>query len=264
MWQALQRVAPHVPYVTILTDLADLPPHFWIEPREQRQYFICGTSRAVCQARHLGHQAGRVIRTSGMILHPKYYGLGPAMRDDGLRLLGLRPGLPTGLVLFGGHGSNAMEMILDRLEASAHDLQLIFICGRNERLADRLRARRRRLPTWVEGFTTELPSYMRLADFFVGKPGPGCISEALAMGLPLILERNAWTLVQERYNTDWVRDEGVGVVVRDFNEIADAVAEVLDPRRYAAMQQRIASLRNAAVFEVADHLDRILLEGVPA
>ena len=33
------------PYVTILTDFADLPPHFWIEPH-QAQHLICGTAKA--------------------------------------------------------------------------------------------------------------------------------------------------------------------------------------------------------------------------
>ena len=33
------------------------------------------------------------------------------------------------------------------------------------------------------------------------------------MKLPVIVERNAWTLPQERYNADWVRENGVGLVV---------------------------------------------------
>ncbi len=36
------RARPETPMVTILTDLADSPPHFWIE--RQRQYLICGTA----------------------------------------------------------------------------------------------------------------------------------------------------------------------------------------------------------------------------
>ena len=40
------------PFVTILTDLADYPPHFWIE--RQAQYVICGTDKAVSQARAMG------------------------------------------------------------------------------------------------------------------------------------------------------------------------------------------------------------------
>ena len=68
-----------------------------------------------------------------------------------------------------------------------------------------MRALPRAFAMHVEGFTREVPRFMRLADFFIGKPGPGSISEAVAMGLPVIIERNHWTLPQERYNAEWVR-----------------------------------------------------------
>ena len=44
-----------VPLVTILTDLADYPPHFWLEPVPQ--YIVCGTDRAVEQALAMGTRA---------------------------------------------------------------------------------------------------------------------------------------------------------------------------------------------------------------
>ena len=43
--RAMFAAAPKVPMVTILTDIADYPPHFWIE--RQEQYLICGSNRAV-------------------------------------------------------------------------------------------------------------------------------------------------------------------------------------------------------------------------
>ena len=55
---------------------------------------------------------------------------------------------------------------------------------------------------------------MLLSDFFIGKPGPGSVSEAVAMRLPVIVERNAWTLPQERYNAEWVLEKQLGLVVR--------------------------------------------------
>ena len=61
---AIRRVMPKVPMVTILTDMADYPPHFWIE--RQPQYLICGTQRAYDQAIQLGHAPDHVFRTSGM------------------------------------------------------------------------------------------------------------------------------------------------------------------------------------------------------
>ena len=46
---------------------------------------------------------------------------------------------------------------------------------------------------------------MQLADFFIGKPGPGSISEAVQQGLPVIVVDNAWTMPQERYNARQAR-----------------------------------------------------------
>ena len=126
--------------------------------------------------------------------------------------LGLDPTRPTGLVLFGGQGSGVMLEIARRLA----DTQLIFICGRNEKLAERLQGAPPKAPRFIEGFTQEMPYYMSLSDFFIGKPGPGSISEAVAMKLPVIVERNAWTLPQERYNADWVREQHAGMVVESF------------------------------------------------
>ncbi len=68
---------------------------------------------------------------------------------------------------------------------------------------------------------------MHLADFFLGKPGPGSVSEAMAMKLPVILERNAWTLPQERYNAQWVIERNTGVVLRNFRHVAEAVERML-------------------------------------
>lgn len=109
----------------------------------------------------------------------------------------------------------------------------------------------------IEGFTREIPRYMHLADFFVGKPGPGSISEALQMGLPVIVERNAWTLPQERYNTDWVAEQGFGVVLRNFRAIDRAVRELLQSGKLIEMKQRAAAIHNRAVFEIPAILERI-------
>ena len=69
--ESFSSVFPGRPFVTILTDIADYPPHFWIE--RQQQYLICGSGRAIEQARSMGHPDDRVFRASGMILHPGFY-----------------------------------------------------------------------------------------------------------------------------------------------------------------------------------------------
>jgi UDP-N-acetylglucosamine:LPS N-acetylglucosamine transferase len=241
--------------VTVLTDLADYPPHFWIEPQDQ--YFICGSDKAVAQALAMGHAPSKVFRVSGMILNPQFYECAPlaAQKRAAERTrLGLDATLPVGLVLFGGQGAAVMLEIARQLRRR----QLVVICGHNEKLAARLRALPRQASRFVEGFTTEVPRYMQLADYFIGKPGPGSLSEAVAMRLPVIVERNAWTLPQERYNTDWVREQGIGIVLPNFRRIARAVDELLEPAAYARFRAATERLSNRAVFEIPDILERIL------
>lgn len=254
--QSLRNAMPGVPFVTILTDLADYPPHFWIE--RQEQYLICGTERAVEQARALGHPEDRIFRTSGMILQPRFYEPADVDRCAERLRLGLKPDRPTGLVLFGGQGSSAMVEIARRLERSGRNLQLILICGRNERLRRKLTEYKSRIPMFVEGFTSEVPYLMHLSDFFIGKPGPGSISEALAMKLPIIVERNAWTLPQERFNADWILEKQVGVVVPNFRSIDRVVAELLEPDTLARYRANAAALENRAVFEIPEILEKIM------
>jgi len=255
LWLSLEAALPGTPLATILTDIADYPPHFWIE--RQPQYLICGSRRAVEQARQLGHPDGCIFRTSGMILNPRFYEPTTVDRGSERQRFGLDRDLPTGLVLFGGEGSMTMYEIATRLQSAARPLQLILICGRNQKLAADLRAMRSRIPMFVEGFTREIPYYMHLADFFIGKPGPGSISEAIAMKLPVIVERNAWNLPQERYNTEWVREQQVGLVLRNFRQIGRAVGDLLEPVTYAGMRARAAALTNRAVFEIPDVLESI-------
>jgi Glycosyltransferase family 28 C-terminal domain len=252
--ESVERALGPVPFVTLLTDLADYPPHFWME--RQPQYFICGTRRAVEQAGALGHAADRVLSTSGMILRRDFYEPIATPRAEGRERLGLRPDTPTGIVLLGGQGSTAIRQIATRLETAGLDLQLILVCGRNAALEADLRRRTWQVPVYVEGFTREIPRLMHFSDFLVGKPGPGSLSEAFAMGLPAVVELNAWTLPQERFNAEWVRDERLGVVIGSFRGVAGAVAELLrEPETYRA---NVARIRNRAIFEIPSLLEGVL------
>ena len=251
MYQALSLACPTVPYVTVLTDLADFPPHFWIEPH-QAQHVICGTPRALAQAHAGAGRTAHVHETSGMIISPNFYRDLKIDRQAEMRQLGLDPNRPTGLVMFGGHGSRVMRGIAKRLD----DAQLILVCGHNAVLAEQLKEMRASAPRLVLGFTSKISHYMQLSDFFIGKPGPGSISEAVQQGLPVIVVRNAWTMPQERYNTEWVEENGVGVVLDSFKAIRSGVAQLTE---HAALYRAgVGRIRNRAVFEIPDILEEIL------
>jgi UDP-N-acetylglucosamine:LPS N-acetylglucosamine transferase len=250
MFQALAAARPNVPYVTILTDFADSPPHFWIEPH-QAQHLVCGTAKAVAQAQAAGYLASRIHETSGMIVRPDFYRPLNVDRRAERGKLQLDPDRPTGLVMFGGHGSMMMRHIAKRLD----DVQLILVCGHNSALADELRAMTATAPRAIIGFSAQIRYFMQLSDFFIGKPGPGSISEALQQHLPVIVTRNAWTMPQERYNTQWVEENGVGLVLESFRAVRPAVWELT--ARLGEFRRRIAAIQNRAIFEIPQILERI-------
>src|SRR5271168_5503406 len=86
---AALRARAETPLITILTDLADCPPHFWIE--RQKQYLVCGTAKAAEQAIAMGHTPARVFRTSGMIVRPEFYSQVALNRGAERTRLGLDP-----------------------------------------------------------------------------------------------------------------------------------------------------------------------------
>ena len=88
LFAGMARAMPGVPLVTILTDMADYPPHFWIE--RQPQYLVCGTDHAYEQALQMGYPKDRVFRTSGMILNPRFYEPVTINRDRGTQCSGPR------------------------------------------------------------------------------------------------------------------------------------------------------------------------------
>ena len=258
--ESIRRALPEAKFVTLITDFADYPPHFWIEP--ESQYLICGTDRAVAQAIALGLKREKVFRVSGMVLNPSFYDSPVFDRAAERRRLGLHPDWPTALVLFGGHGSASMLTIAKRLQQSPAHLQMILICGHNEKLAAKLRNLRGPKPMVVEGFTKRVNYYMSIADFFIGKPGPGSIAEALHFNLPVIVECNARTMPQERYNAEWVRQNDAGLVLDSFDHIERAIERLLDGSELERRRGNIAVSKNRAVYEAVEILE-VLFEKAP-
>jgi 1,2-diacylglycerol 3-beta-galactosyltransferase len=101
---------------------------------------------------------------------------------------------------------------------------------------------------------------MRAADFLIGKPGPGSIAEAMVRKLPVLIECNAWTLPQERYNPEWVTEKHVGIVLHSFKEVAEGVRQMLEPTRLAEFRKNVAAQNNRAIFEIPEILARLLGE----
>jgi UDP-N-acetylglucosamine:LPS N-acetylglucosamine transferase len=151
-----------------------------------------------------------------------------------------------------------MLEIAERIAEATPRLQVIFLCGRNPSLLRKLRSLNVSYGTHIRGFTEDVAYFMALSDFLIGKPGPGGISEALAMRLPLIVNNSWTTMVHERFNVRWIEEQGVGTSIRRIRELPRAIEQLLEPANYSAMRQKIEALNNRAVFEIPHILEQIL------
>jgi UDP-N-acetylglucosamine:LPS N-acetylglucosamine transferase len=144
----------------------------------------------------------------------------------------------------------------ERLLAADPAFRVIAICGDNPALFERLGpleasagGRLVRL-----GFTDSVAELLAASDLLVTKPGPGSLSEAFHNRVPVIVTRNIHTIPQERFNTDFVRDRGLGLVVSRTRDIPAAALRLFrDAAGRSAIRERLAALPvNRAVYEVID------------
>lgn len=70
----------------------------------------------------------------------------------------------------------------------------------------------------------------------------------------MLIECNAWTLPQERYNAQWVMEKRVGIVLRSFREVVEGARRMLEPERLAEFRKNLAALENRAIFEISEIL----------
>jgi processive 1,2-diacylglycerol beta-glucosyltransferase len=196
--------------------------------------------------------SGRAISVTGIPTHPVFSQ--PRDRRETSQALGLSAELPTLLVSAGGFGTAKLEATLKALCDLKTSVQVVAICGRNEKLKQEveefalgLKAQRCRPGhghgplLHAIGFTEKMDQYMSCTDLMLGKPGGLTTWESFVKGL-------AWVVVdpipgQEERNTFHLLEEGVGIWAYQPRTLAHKIDELLKGNRLAGM--RANSLRMA-------------------
>jgi len=233
MLRTLAKVKAETSLITLVTDLVATHA-FWFVPGVTR--CLVPTEGARLRALACGLPAER-IRVTGLPVSPRF---AMAAQEDPLavrRRLGLEPDLPVVLLLSGAEGMGPVRRTSRAIANSGVQAQLVIITGRNERLRARLTAETWPLPVRVEGFVHNMHEWMRAADLLVTKAGPSTISEALVMGLPMVL--SGALPGQERPNVDYVVQAGAAIWAPTTSQVTGAVRELFDP---GTMRMRLAHM----------------------
>jgi UDP-N-acetylglucosamine:LPS N-acetylglucosamine transferase len=251
-----------VPYIIWCTDLTRNFLKNWANP--EADLIIALHDEARSQLIDYGVPERKIRVLSGLPVNQKFLG----RRDAASRLaarqaLELDETTPTVLISMGGVAVGATYLFSRELARSGLPIQLIAVCGRNERLRARMEKLARSAPIKirVEGFTDRMHVMMDAADILIGKPGPGTIAEAIAKELPILIDAYREPMLQEQGNLDLVVRQGLGQRIDRDHPLVDTVRSYIENQDL--YHRTLANLRRAKNDKAIEELIGIALEKLP-
>jgi processive 1,2-diacylglycerol beta-glucosyltransferase len=184
--------------------------------------------------------------------------------------LGLTPGLPTLLVVFGGAGIGRPGRMIAGLKNILSPLQTVWIAGRNEALRKQLEHDLAKQPNCqIHGWVENMQEWMMAADLLLGKPGGGTVFQAINSGVPILafdplpgMERRTCTLIEKWEVGYWVKHpEDLSAIIdrllqnpADLLRLRDNVRRMARPR---APQEAAQAILNLLSRRLPDGNDRV-------
>jgi processive 1,2-diacylglycerol beta-glucosyltransferase len=161
---------------------------------------------------------------------------------------GLRPDLPTVLVMTGAQGLLRRPWALFHTIAS-RPVQGFFLCGKDRALLARLKLMGDRYPDFrIMRFVRVVPELMCVSDVLISKAGGLTTSEALAMELPMVLFHPIPG--QEFANRDYLVQAGAALSADSLPALGSALDELCAaPERLGAMRAAIRQVRRPRAAE---------------
>ncbi|HEY9593490.1 MAG TPA: glycosyltransferase [Spirochaetia bacterium] len=143
------------------------------------------------------------------------------------RKLGLAQKPFTVLFFFGAEGIGPVRKFVTALIERGLTLQVVVVCGRNEKLRTDIDAmahgRTGHVHIEVRGYATNLADYIAASDVVVGKSGPNQVFETLLQGRPIVISS---FLANEKETTKWVIQNRVGWLTRTPEHLATLLAKL--------------------------------------
>lgn len=256
VYESLQAYNPKIPFVTVIADFGEMHNEAWIV--KQNQYYVCPTDNLYKTLMSLEIPKEKVIKTTGFLLPPVFHQHLDNQKALYRRELGLDEKLPTIIIVFGAYGSFDSFHIFGNLNKVKRKLQLVFITGKNRPIPVFLKKGTSHHKIVTLPFTNHLEKYFAASDLLIGKPGPNIVSQAISQNLPVIVNKNAFTMIQERYVADFVKDNEVGIVVKNFSKLDQLITDLLETDRLNILKANTAKQTNQAYHEISRFIGNIL------
>ncbi|MDO8748095.1 MAG: glycosyltransferase [Candidatus Omnitrophota bacterium] len=182
------------------------------------------------------------IKVYGIPVREKFYL--PSDRKTAAQKLGVDPEKFTALIMTGAVGIGPIEEIV---QALAGDIQLLVICGKNQKLFDRL-TKLNLMNVKIYPLIDYVDELMSVSDVVLTKAGGLTISESLAKGLPMIFFSSIPGL--ETSNERVICKSGAGIKVESVEEIKNSLLSLKsNSAAYQGIKQKVTHLKKVATLK---------------
>ncbi|BAU27082.1 processive 1,2-diacylglycerol beta-glucosyltransferase [Aneurinibacillus soli] len=241
--------------VTVITDHTDHSS--WIHPYTDR--YIVGSEFVRTSLNQLEVEDEK-IRVTGIPVRPEFcktYNRN-ALRDK----FNLDRERPTVLIMGGGFGiiGEGLSKLLSS-ELVSQSLQIIVVCGHNEKLRQELERYQTvsKHVLLVTGYVNYIHELMALSDFMITKPGGVTTAEAIAMELPMLLYKPLPG--QEQDNAQFLINSGVALYAEQEADLHRYLTQMLEsPEVLAKIKGNFRHLHSK--WAASRALDVIIKKGV--
>lgn len=183
--------------------VTDYWPHgFWIYPEVDK--YIVASEEAVGRLVEQGIRKDK-IELLGIPIMPKFSQSVSPEKVAGT--YGFELGKPALLIMGGGLGIGPIEEVVEALDSSTLDFQMITVCGKNEKLYNWFKDKKFNKPLYYFGYSYTVDKFMSFADIIITKAGGITISEALAKKLAIVVVNPLPG--QEENNVRFLKERGL-------------------------------------------------------
>ncbi|MEH7202033.1 MGDG synthase family glycosyltransferase, partial [Bacillus safensis] len=147
------------------------------------------------------------------------------------------------LIMAGAHG--VLKNVKELCEALLLDseVQIVVVCGKNAALKQSLSVLEQAHPDQLKalGYVEQIDELFRVTDCMITKPGGITLTEATAIGVPVILYKPVPG--QEKENALFFEDYGAAIVINRHEDILESVTNLLqDEEKLETMKQNMKKL----------------------
>jgi processive 1,2-diacylglycerol beta-glucosyltransferase len=150
---------------------------------------------------------------------------------------------PVILFMVGGSDIELLMEIMDSLVKVKNDFQIVMITGRNRAVFKELKRQFlfSRLDGKVLSFVNNVNEYMSAADLMLSKAGGLTVTEALTVGLPMVIVRPIPG--QEDGNTKFLTEAGAAVYTKEIKDMGLMIDDLLaNPKKLEQMTKNAKKL----------------------